>query len=84
MTFVLTFPVGFLLGIPFPVGIKIVNERFDGNDVPWMWGINGLYSLLGSTVAVIIAMLYGFSAALLAGGAIYLAIFLIGRLYFNE
>ena len=84
MTFVLTFPVGFLLGIPFPVGIKIVNEKFDGNDVPWMWGINGLYSLLGSTVAVIIAMLYGFSATLLAGGAVYLAIFLIGRLYFNE
>lgn len=84
LTFVLTFPVGFLLGIPFPLGIRIVNENFDGNDVPWMWGINGLYSLLGSTLAVIIAMLYGFSAALLAGGAMYFAIFLIGRLYFNE
>ena len=84
MTFVLTFPIGFLLGIPFPVGIRIVNENSDGNDVTWMWGINGLYSLLGSTLAVIIAILYGFNAALLAGGAVYFAIFVIGRFYFKR
>ncbi|NWF87122.1 hypothetical protein HXY32_04865 [Candidatus Bathyarchaeota archaeon] len=84
VSFVLAFPVGFLLGIPFPSGVKIMNQQFDSGDISWMWGINGLYSLLGSTLAVVIALSFGFSIVLLLGGVTYLLIFLIGRSYFKK
>ena len=40
--------------------------------IPWGWGINGAFSVVGATFAVFIAMNWGFSVTLLAGGAIYL------------
>lgn len=84
VSFALAFPVGFLLGIPFPSGVKIMDQQFDSGDISWMWGINGLYSLLGSNLAVATALSFGFSIVLLLGGATYLLIFLIGRSYFKS
>ena len=41
--------------------------------IAWAWGINGALSVLGATLAVFIAMNWGFSATLLGGGMLYLA-----------
>jgi hypothetical protein len=41
--------------------------------IPWGWGLNGAFSVIGATLAVFIAMNWGFSTALLAGGAVYVA-----------
>ena len=77
-SFLLVFPLGFLLGIPFPVGLRlIVGEASD--DVAWMWCINGVFSLLGSALALAVAMSSGFSGVLLLGGLTYLGVFLVGR-----
>lgn len=83
ISFAATFPIGLLLGIPFPIGMRLMDQRFESNDVPWMWGINGLYSLLGSVLAVIIAISYGFSIALFSGGLVYIVAFVIGRTLFR-
>ncbi|MDH7571754.1 MAG: hypothetical protein QHJ73_19410, partial [Armatimonadota bacterium] len=71
VTFLLCLPLGFALGIPFPSGIRWT-QRDDPGQVPWLWGINGLASVLGSALAMTLAWLWGFSAALLAGACCYL------------
>ncbi|MCL2146561.1 MAG: hypothetical protein FWH52_02015 [Synergistaceae bacterium] len=39
-----------------------------------MWGINGSMSVVGSALSIILSMTFGFSAAIVAGIAIYLAV----------
>jgi hypothetical protein len=63
-------PVGVLLGIPLPSGMRILSERRPAL-IPWGWGLNGAFSVVGATLAIFIAMNWGFSATLLAGSAIY-------------
>ena len=70
---VLLFPLGFLMGMPFPTGLKIFKRAFEA-DVAWMWGINGAMSVMGSVLAVAIAILLGFSWALALGAFAYFCI----------
>src|SRR5262249_12573383 len=52
-------PVGILLGMPMPGGMRLVaTGRAD--IIPWGWGINGAFSVVGATLAVFIAMNWGF------------------------
>ncbi|MFQ5800966.1 MAG: hypothetical protein ACE5HH_04530, partial [Candidatus Hydrothermarchaeales archaeon] len=53
-------PLGFLIGMPLPIGIRLV-EKIDSELIPWAWAANGSASVLGSILAVIIAMHTGFS-----------------------
>jgi len=63
-------PVGILLGIPLPGGMRLVAaDRAD--IIPWGWGINGAFSVLGATLAVFIAMNWGFSVTLLGAASVY-------------
>jgi len=63
-------PVGFLLGMPLPGGMRLVAaDRAD--IIPWGWGINGAFSVVGATLAVFIAMNWGFSVTLLSAAAVY-------------
>jgi hypothetical protein len=40
--------------------------------VAWAWGINGALSVLGATLAIFIAMIWGFRVTLLAASVTYL------------
>jgi hypothetical protein len=65
-------PAGVLMGIPLPAGVRLL--ALDRADlVPWAWGMNGALSVIGATLAVFIAMNWGFSVTLLTGAAAYLA-----------
>ncbi len=60
----LMLPAGMLMGIPLPAGVRLLAvER--PSLIAWAWGINGALSVLGATLAVFIAMNWGFSATLL-------------------
>ncbi len=73
LAMVILLPLGFLMGQPFPCGLRAVG--FWGPDiVPWCWGLNGLTSVLGSVLAMIGGKLWGFSPALLLAAAAYLTI----------
>jgi hypothetical protein len=63
-------PLGFLMGFPFPKGIRLTSKVAPGL-IPWAWGINGCASVLSSILAVMIAISYGFSWVLVAGGLGY-------------
>jgi hypothetical protein len=65
-------PLGFLLGIPFPTGLRIVvNEATPL--VPWAWAVNGFFTVIGSVAAMILGMALGFAAVLLIAGGCYAA-----------
>ncbi|MCG2705534.1 MAG: hypothetical protein L6309_05665, partial [Candidatus Omnitrophica bacterium] len=70
-------PLGFLLGIPFPAAMNLMYENGLGHFIPWMYGINGVASVLGSVGAIAISLTHGFSAGLIIGALCYLAIDLI-------
>ena len=77
-SFLLLGPAGLLLGIPFSAGLAIMDQEYHGRDVAWMWGVNGLFSLLGSSLAASLAMVYGFNTTILIGASLYLIIFVVG------
>jgi tRNA1(Val) A37 N6-methylase TrmN6 len=77
----LLFPLGFFMGMPFPLGIRILKQVKNERAVPLMLGINGTMSIGGSVLAVIISMKFGLSYSLAMGGFIYLLLFLSMPLY---
>jgi hypothetical protein len=64
-------PIGILLGMPFPIGLLIVDQEAPAF-VPWAWGVNGFFTVLGSVGASILGMALGFNVVLLSSGTCYL------------
>jgi len=64
------FPLGFLMGMAFPLGMKSASEKAS-NLTPWLWGINGATSVCASVLAVVISLYAGISAAFWTGVACY-------------
>lgn len=77
VSFLILLPFGFLLGIPFPTCLKILKHHEMEKYIPWMYGVNGIMSVLGSILAVVFSMLVGFTAAFFIGLLFYLAVFFI-------
>ncbi|HWP91584.1 MAG TPA: hypothetical protein VNN20_05260 [Thermodesulfobacteriota bacterium] len=71
VTFILLFPLGLLMGMPFPLGIRVVSNLLK-TGVPFYWGLNGIMSVFGSIAAVIIGVGIGFTFTTLAGSLSYL------------
>jgi hypothetical protein len=63
---------GTLMGMLLPLGVRIAT-RFEGDVVPWAFGLNGATGVVGSTLAVALSMNWGFAATLTTGVAAYLA-----------
>lgn len=63
-------PLGFLMGMPFPSGIRWAGMHRPGS-VPWLWGINGVTSVLGSALSITLAIHIGFRLTLLIAVALY-------------
>jgi len=59
----LIFPVGFFLGMPFPLGVLALEGKPKGS-IPWAWGMNGIATVVGGLVSVILGALLGFTVAL--------------------
>ncbi len=64
-------PAGMILGVPMPSGIRLLRARAP-QMVTWAWGMNGALSVLGATVAIFIAMNWGFGVTTMAASATYL------------
>jgi len=63
-------PLGIAMGMPFPLGLRRLVGASSGT-VPWMWAINGSTSVLGSVLAVMCAIFFGFKATLFLGALCY-------------
>ncbi len=60
------------MGMPFPTGLRILGEK-SGKEVPWMWAINGGFSVFGAVIATAIGIMWGLNYALLLGATAYFA-----------
>ncbi|MCI0412539.1 hypothetical protein L0222_07020 [bacterium] len=63
-------PLGFVLGMPFPLALRIVGKRFP-EAIPWGWGLNAYMTVVGSILCVIFALTLGFRMNFLIALAIY-------------
>ena len=75
---VLLFPAGLVMGMAFPLGMKLAAERAR-ELTPWLWGLNGAASVLASVLSVCIALTWSISAAFWAGWLCYVAALLAFR-----
>ncbi len=69
-------PAGFLMGMPFPSGLRRLEQRH-APSVRWAWSLNAAASVLGSAGAIFLAIYLGLRATLLIGGALYLCAMMV-------
>lgn len=84
---VLLVPLGFLMGMPFPTGLRAVagvpapefpsGQAPADNAIEWAWAMNAAASVLGSVLAIVIAIWVGLTATLACGAAAYLLALLL-------
>src|SRR3954468_18722110 len=72
-------PLGFAMGMPFPAGLRA--RARSGESIEWAWAMNAASSVLGSVLAIVIAIQFGLNVTLVCGAAAYLvALLLRGKL----
>ena len=73
-------PLGVLLGCPLPLGMATLMDGDTSGSggrgeqkglVAWCWGMNGMFGVAGSAVAIYLAIHHGLRVAFLAGMACY-------------
>jgi spermidine synthase len=69
----LIMPVGLCLGTFLPSALEHLKGQAD-RFVPWAWGINGIFSVLGPVVSVALSITWGINTLLLAAIPVYLVV----------
>jgi hypothetical protein len=69
-------PLGFLMGVPFPAGLRWLTGG-GGASVGWAWSINGAVSGVAGVVGAMIAIDLGLRLLMVLGGLAYLAAWLV-------
>jgi hypothetical protein len=70
LALVLIFPLGFAMGIPFPLGVRRV-AALQRALVPWAWGVNACASVVSAVLATLLAIHIGFTSVLLIAACLY-------------
>jgi spermidine synthase len=80
-------PLGFAMGMPFPTGLRTMANttevelpaselgdpaNLEDNAVEWAWAMNAASSVLGSVLAMVIAIHFGLNVTLACGVAAYM------------
>jgi len=73
-------PLGFLMGMPFPRGLQATGEG-PFPLPPFYWGLNGIFSVVGSLATMVAAVILGFTWAMLGGAIFYLVAALASRAF---
>src|ERR1700691_807791 len=84
---VLLIPLGFVMGMPFPTGLRALaagsgievpsGATAADNAVEWAWAMNAAASVLGSVLAMVIAIQFGLTVTLACGVAAHLLALLL-------
>ena len=69
-------PAAFLMGMPFPSGLRRLEQRH-APSVRWAWSLNAAASVLGSASAIFLAIYIGLRSTLLVGAALYVCALLV-------
>ena len=60
MSVLVIFPVGMLMGLFFPTGMRLVQTDYE-DDTPWFWALNGIMGVLCAALAVFVSLIFGIS-----------------------
>jgi hypothetical protein len=84
---ILLVPLGFVMGMPFPTGLRALaalpgsefctGQGVSDNAVEWAWAMNAAASVLGSVLAMVIAIQFGLTVTLACGAGAYLLALLL-------
>jgi spermidine synthase len=88
-------PLGFVMGMPFPTGLRALaagpvadvpsGASREDSAVEWAWAMNAAASVLGSVLAMVIAIQFGLTVTLACGvGAYLLALLLLPALHWQR
>jgi predicted membrane-bound spermidine synthase len=68
----LIIPLGFVMGMPFPSGLRMLSQTGGDNSlIEWAWAMNAASSVLGSVLAMLIAIQFGLGVTMLCGAGAY-------------
>ena len=69
----LIIPLGFVMGMPFPTGLMLLDQNSSSRDgmCEWAWAMNASASVLGSVLAMVIAIHFGLGVTLICGASAY-------------
>ncbi len=70
LSVVIIAPLALLMGMPFPTGLRQLGAH-GAELVPWAWGMNGVFSVVGSTLVIIISMASTFTTAMACAALFY-------------
>jgi spermidine synthase len=75
-------PLGFAMGMPFPTGLRALASRPSGeNSIEWAWAMNAASSVLGSVLAIVVAIQFGLNVTLACGAAAYFMALVLRQTY---
>ncbi len=80
MSGLLLIPLGFAMGMPFPSGLRAlsaVSSQAKHGAVEWAWAMNAASSVLGSVLAIVIAVQFGLTITLACGAVAYVIAMLL-------
>jgi spermidine synthase len=85
----LLIPPGFAMGMPFPSGLRALSPQDSRpgslpakhGAVEWAWAMNAASSVLGSVLAMVIAIQFGLNVTLACGAAAYVVAMLLLRTF---
>jgi spermidine synthase len=63
-------PLGLFMGMPFPIGLQKVSDR-ESHYIPWVWGVNGVASVIAPVLGSILSVWLGFRTLMIAGVLVY-------------
>ncbi len=66
----LLIPTGLLLGVPFPTGMRVLEEQAP-HLLPWGWAVNAFCSVFASIFCIVLSMGIGFTNVLLLSAVVY-------------
>jgi len=73
-------PLAFFLGMAFPMGVLRLSHLPHKNQaIAWAWGINGLFTVIGGFLSVILSLYLGFTYTLMIAMTCYLIAFMLFR-----
>lgn len=77
-------PLGLIMGMPFPTGLRSISPVAKSAEasgmgtvsgsgsIEWAWAMNAASSVLGSVLAMVVAIQWGLSVTLITGGIAYI------------
>jgi hypothetical protein len=83
MSLLIISPLGFLMGVPFPGGLRWLRgtaETMSANSeclIPYVWAINGACSVISSILAALRSLSFGFTVTFALGMVLYALAFSI-------